>query len=274
MQSNQESCNACLCVNLHDDGKGFIRCQNCGLIRLKNTKSEEPDYSTSNVDNIYSASKNKLFHSCLKTLTGYFPQKGKLLDIGSARGDFLKLALSLGWSAEGIEINSRLLSKSSSNLKIYNQSLEELRLPDNSYEAVTAFEVLSQMPAPAGAVMEACRVLKPGGRIYIREFNGVFHQVLCSLSILSSLGFKFVVFHEFNFSPKSLRCLLSRAGFKNVKVRNSRPTSGDPYGTGGMLGPGITGSLKMLYYYFSQIIYFLSFGTLLTGSSLNAEAEK
>ena len=80
--------------------------------------------------------------------------------------------------------------------------------------------------------------------------------------------------HNFNFRAASLRALLGGAGFRDIKIRNSRPTEGDPYRTGGPLGRGLTGRLKFLYYYLSEAVYFAFFGRVFTGSSLIATAKK
>jgi hypothetical protein len=68
--------------------------------------------------------------------------------------------------------------------------------------------------------------------------------------------------------------MLTSAGFRDIKISNSLPTTGDPYGTGGKLGAALTGLVKVLYYYMAQSLYFASFGRLFAGSSFIVQAEK
>lgn len=225
--------------------------------------------------NIYGGGKSALFRRCLRTLAERFPSRGKLLDVGSAYGAFLGLAGDGGWEAEGVEIDPKMFSSAlAAGFKVYNRPLEELGLPDASYDVVTAFEVLSQMGDPFKALAEIRRALKPGGLVYIREFNGAFHLALDGRRIFGALGLRPAVIHNFNFTAESLRRMLAAAGFREIKVKNSQPTTGDPYGTGGRLGATLTGLAKALYYCGAQVLYFASLGRLLAGSSLIIEAQK
>ena len=251
------------------------RCAVCGLVWLDKKYSGAPVYEEGMEKNIYGGGKSALFRRCLGTLAERFPARGKLLDVGSAYGAFLGLAGAGGWQAEGVEIDARMSSAASAaGFEVYNRPLEELGLPDASYDVVTVFEVLCLMGDPFRAVKEIHRALKPGGLLYIREFNGAFHLALDGNRIFDALGLRPSVIHNFNFKAESLRRMLAAAGFRNIKLRNSPPTTGDPYGTGGRLGAALTGLAKVVYYYAAQAVYFASVGRLLAGSSFIIEAEK
>lgn len=200
------------------------------------------------------------------------------MDIGCAAGDLLKAAASGGWEGEGVEINTVLAdAASSSGFKVFRRPVEELGLPSVNYDAVTAFEVFSQMSKPAEAIAAIHHILKPGGILYAREFNAAFHLPLFALEktwFFGPLGIRPSVLHRFNFRAASLRFMLERAGFHDVRIRNSRPTSGDPYRTGGALGGFLTGLLKVLYYWLAQAVWAVSFGKVFTGSSLIITARK
>jgi SAM-dependent methyltransferase len=249
-------------------------CRDCRLVWARKQYFGAPVYSEGREEAIYGGGKTALFRGCLKTLAKRFPGRGNLLDVGSAYGVFLGMAKTDGWNAEGIEVDPKTASSASAaGFKVHNRPIDELGLPA-AYNVVTVFEVFCLMSEPLKAAVEMYRVLIPDGRIYIREFNGAFHMALEGRRIFKILGIRPSIVHNFNFTAESLRRMLARAGFKNIKIRNSRPTNGDPYGTGGRMGAALTGLAKNLYYYAAQLVYFASLGRLHVGSSFIIEAKK
>lgn len=271
----ENGCPVCDARDISPFRPGMSRCHACGLVWARNKYSGVPVYDDGREKEIYGGGKAALFGRCLKKLAERFPGRGRLLDVGAAYGTFMGMAKADGWNAEGIEIDPKMSSAAlAAGFKVYNRPLEDLDLSDASYDAVTVFEVLSLMADPVGAVAETYRVLKPGGLVYIREFNGAFHMVLEGRRVFEVLGMRPSVVHNFNFTAESLRRMLIGAGFRRVKIKNSPVTAGDPYGTGGRLGAAFTGFAKFMYYCTAQIVYYASFGRLLAGSSLIVEAEK
>ena len=160
---------------------------------------------------------------------------------------------------------------------IYDKPVEKLNLNSDSYEVVSAYEVLSQMKDPKKVMFEVYRILKPQGVLLVREFNSVFHMNLLGffdMKLFSFFNLKPGVMHNFNFSKRSLSALLKNAGFKDIQIINSKSTKGDPYGTGGKLGCSFVSVFKTMYHVFAQIIYYASFGNFCIGSSLIVIARK
>ena len=257
---------------------GLQKCRSCGLC-FKNKKSfNAPLYSPGMEADIYRAAKNGLFAAALDFLGRGQALRGRLLDIGCAGGEFMKAALERGWRPEGVEIDPVLSARAAAaGFRVHVRAVEECSLEGGGYTAVTAFEVLSQMDAPDAAVRESYKLLAPGGVIYVREFNAVFHVPLYKFQlsgIFGLLGARPAVLHNFNFTPHAIRIMLQRAGFTDIAVRNSRPTAGDPYRTGGLIGGRLAGLLKFLYYLLAQALWLLSFGRLYAGSALIVTARK
>ncbi|HCC47231.1 MAG TPA: hypothetical protein DEQ38_03815 [Elusimicrobia bacterium] len=257
---------------------GLGKCLSCGLVFRIEKIFAAPVYEPGLEEDIYRGAKQGLFSSALAFLGARFPRQGKLLDIGCAAGDFLKAAALRGWEAEGIEIDTNMAAKASSGgSKVYASPVEALGLPGQYYEAITAFEVFSQMDNPAAAAAEISRLLKPGGILYARDYNACFHLPLHRLELkgfFRGLGVRPSVVHNFNFGPRSLHLLLQRAGFRDITIRNSRPTPGDPYRTGGRLGGFLTSLFKVLYYYLAQALWLITLGRVYAGSALIATAKK
>lgn len=179
---------------------------------------------------------------------------------------------------EGVEIDPALAVKALANgFEVHPKPVEEAGLEAGSRDAVTVFDVFALMADPVAAAGELLKLLRPGGVIYIRDFNAAFHLSLYRLDktgLFRLLGARPYIIHNFNFKAKTLRFLLESAGFRDIKIRNSRPTSGDPYRTGGRLGGFLTGALKVLYYWLAQAVWLVTFGRVYAGSSLIVTARK
>ena len=256
----------------------LLECGACGLVFQAEMRFAAPSYAPGVEDAIYGSAKAGLFREALDFLDRALPARGRLLDVGCAGGELLRAAAARGWEAEGVEINPALAVKALAHgFEVYPKPVEEAGLGGASYDAVTAFDVFALMGEPAAAAAELVRLLKPGGVIYIRDFNAAFHLPLYRLEkagFFRPMGVKPSVLHNFNFRAGTLRTMLMRAGFREIKVRNSRPTSGDPYRTGGRLGGFLTGALKVLYYWLAQALWFLTLGRVYAGSTLIVTARK
>jgi len=266
------------CGGETESSGGLASCAACGLVSREKKYLGAPVYVPGIEADIYGSAKAVLFRAALDTLEGILPARGRLLDVGCAGGELLKAAAARGWRPEGVEIDASLAARAAgAGFKVHTAPLEAAGLRGEDYEAAAVFEVFCLMDSPAPAARELNRVLKPGGVLYVREFNASFHLALRRLEragFFKPLGASPAVLHNFNFTPASLRALLERAGFRDIKIRNSRPTAGDPYRTGGRLGGFFTGVLKVLYYYLAQGAWLLSFGRLYAGSSLIITARK
>jgi len=263
---------------LEPSGCGLFECGDCGLAVKAEKQFLAPSYESGLAEGIYSSAKQALFGEALDFLDRALPARGRLLDIGCAGGEMLETAAGRGWLAEGVEIDPALRVKSSARgFEVYSRPVEEAALAGGAYDAITVFEVFCLMANPAAAAAELHRLLKPGGVIYIREFNASFHLLLYSLGktgVFKPLGARPSVIHNFNFRAGTLRAMLLRAGFRDIRIRNSRPTSGDPYRTGGRLGGFLTGALKVLYYWLAQALWYFTLGRVFSGSALIVTARK
>lgn len=207
------------------------------------------------------------------------PSRGRLLDVGCGFGYFIKAAATDGWTCEGIEISHAAIehARGRLDLKIYDKPLTELGLPSESYNAVTMWGVLDVLPDPAADLKEVARILQPGGILFIRVNNFTYHRNafrLASTAIPRFLRVSPAVIHNYGFSGASLAAILSRAGFESIKIANARPTSGDPYGTGGRLGGLFVGVFKQVYYAIAQVVSAVTGGRILVSSAIEARAVK
>jgi SAM-dependent methyltransferase len=140
--------------------------------------------------------------------TRYLPRRpARLLDVGTARGDFLSLARDLGWSVEGIE-----LAEAAGNpheLTIHRLSFPEeaTSLPAESYDVITAWAVFEHLRDPRRAFEVCGRLLRPDGRLIVQVPN------LRSISARFALQ-EDVPRHLYFFSPATLRRFGQLAGLE------------------------------------------------------------
>lgn len=100
----------------------------------------------------------------------YPPRNGaRLLDIGCGGGDYLALANSIGWAAEGIDTDPNAVENAlAKGCKARCGSVEEeLSRSAGLYDAITLSHVIEHLHNPVDT-LKACRhLLRPGGRIWL-----------------------------------------------------------------------------------------------------------
>ena len=103
---------------------------------------------------------------------------GALLDIGTGTGRILELTAGRVGQGVGIDLSRDMLLVARANLQragIANCQVRQAdmyRLPwqEPQFDAITLHRVLHYAEAPARAIAEAARVLRPGGRLLIVDF--------------------------------------------------------------------------------------------------------
>jgi 2-polyprenyl-3-methyl-5-hydroxy-6-metoxy-1,4-benzoquinol methylase len=148
---------------------------------------------------------------------------GRLLDVGTSIGLFLRLALDRGWSGTGTEFGRRALAYARDELEldVSEQPVEEL---DGEYDVVTVLSVLEHVNEPRAFLRHVARLLKPGGAAYfiVPNFDSLACRVLHERAATFD-GRNHLVY----FSPRTLADLLRREGFEVVRAR-TRVASLDP----------------------------------------------
>jgi len=100
------------------------------------------------------------------------PTSVSLLDVGCSNGAFVWIAKQLGIDAQGVEPGeSPARQAQSRGLTVHKGYLEELNLPEKSFDVVTLFEVIEHLRDPLALVKECHRILRPGGVMVIGTGN-------------------------------------------------------------------------------------------------------
>lgn len=148
-------------------------------------------------------------------------QGRRLLDVGSSYGFFLDVGRQRGWEGTGVEVSrtAATFARQTYGLHVIHGTLDEARLPADSFDLVTIRHVLEHVPDPAGLIAEARRLLAPGGVMLVAVPN------------MESLAYRLVgrnwwwldpPTHLWYFSSRTLAVFLARHGLVPVRLATAR----------------------------------------------------
>lgn len=146
----------------------------------------------------------------------------RLLDVGCSNGAFISIANSLGVKAEGIDPSEKAVQNGiNKGLNIHAGFLEDLAFPDNTFDAITLYEVIEHASEPMSLLKECHRILKPNGILLVGTGNVDSWTRWIKRSKWDFFDMKHHGGHISFFSLKSLAILASRTGFTVKKARTS-----------------------------------------------------
>lgn len=101
------------------------------------------------------------------------PSGARLLDIGCATGTFLLAAKNHGWNPQGLDISQAAVevARHVSGVEVLVGTLETCGFHGNTFDAVTAWEVLEHLADPRDFLKDIYRLLKPGGTVALSTPN-------------------------------------------------------------------------------------------------------
>ena len=143
-----------------------------------------------------------------RTVNGFFPRPGRVLDIGCGRGQMLRELGAMGWECFGTEFPGQ--ASRDLPFTVYEGDIADLNLPAQSFDAVTLWHVFEHLSDPFSALTEICRILKPGGLLVISVPNieslqaKIFGRNWIHLDLPR---------HIYHFSPGSLSRAMEGKGF-------------------------------------------------------------
>mgnify|MGYP003346577511 CR=1 FL=1 len=110
---------------------------------------------------------------------------GKALDVGCGDGKFTRVLAAQSAQTSGIDVKAKKIAEAQATAKEAGANVdfrvasgEALPWPDATFDVVAFSNSLHHMPAPAAALAEAARALKPGGLLYVMEPvpSGNYHE--------------------------------------------------------------------------------------------------
>lgn len=215
----------------------FSKCDACGMVYLNPRLTEQATYDFYNSawNEIYNEKKfdavsestaldDEINRSNLELIVeARGGAGGELLEIGFAKGFFLRAAKAAGFSVHGIELNQANYERVRAELgpTIHNEDLVRANLPAETFDVVYMRDVFEHVPAPKAMLHEIHRIAKPGGLVFIEVPNieGLIYKLVGERHVCV-FGFE----HLNYWSPATLREVLARTGFA---VRETRFASLD-----------------------------------------------
>ncbi|MBI2024658.1 MAG: methyltransferase domain-containing protein [Candidatus Harrisonbacteria bacterium] len=111
----------------------------------------------------------------IQTVRKYFKGNGRVLDCGTASGEFLKILYETGFSdVFAIDIDDYVSEKNRKflkDLKLADLSYDKFPYEDNFFDLVTGWCIVPHLENPYNFFREARRVLKPGGLLIVTLIN-------------------------------------------------------------------------------------------------------
>lgn len=162
-----------------------------------------------------------------------YRRTNRILDMGCGLGYFLEEAEAAGWEAYGSEYEPRAIEiNREKGLNCLQAPIRPGDLDVDSFDVITAFEVVEHLRDPAGEATLIAELLRPGGIFYCTtpNFASVSRRVLRDRWAVIEYPE-----HLLYFSPATLRGWLQRFGFRPAAVTTSGLTlsrrnevAGDP----------------------------------------------
>ena len=143
---------------------------------------------------------------------------GKILDIGSAMGFFLKEASENGYETEGIEISKYASDYciNTLNLNVHNCSLLDFEYKEKEYDIITAWYVIEHIYNFENILDKILYSLKDDGILAFATPNGHGISGRFNKDYFSIVPSD----HAFESNPKSLDIFLSKYSLKRIDLEN------------------------------------------------------
>jgi 2-polyprenyl-3-methyl-5-hydroxy-6-metoxy-1,4-benzoquinol methylase len=100
---------------------------------------------------------------------------GRLLEVGCALGFMLEaLGRFTGWAIQGLDVSpfAAWFARRRYGLSVTCSTLEEAGFPAGTFDVVVQKDVVEHVLSPREHLRETCRILRPGGTVFVNVPNG------------------------------------------------------------------------------------------------------
>ncbi len=221
-------CPLCQSKNILDyfkDESSLKRCQNCRIVFTHPL----PEFLSDAYDEDYYRiwyeqqfrQRVKLWEKRMRVVKK-FCRSGRLLDVGTGDGLFLKIASSSNFEISGTEISPAAVkaAKDLYGLNIHLTEIEDSDFEKDYFDVVTLWHVIEHVQAPLLVFKAAHKLLKPGGVIIVATPNLDKYLSRFIYRLLHRQPYPFYSprgeQHLFHFTQDTLERMINRAGFRTV----------------------------------------------------------
>ncbi len=213
-----------------------VACRNCGFVytnplMLLPEGDHRQQYHESDAYVPYGRDPAKALGRVLASIEQLMPRKGRLLDVGAGKGEFLAMARNRGWKVEGVEPSEGLANHATEtyHLPLTRTPLgvEGANFPDESFDVVTLNMVLEHVEDPNRLLREINRVLTRDGLLLIEvpALDSFLLQAIRVYFFLKKKDWSPLLsplhwpFHCYGYPLRTIRYLCRQHGFRVVKAR-------------------------------------------------------
>ncbi len=165
-------------------------------------------------------------HRLHKLLEEYLPRDGtglRLLDAGCGTGHHIADLRKRGYEVAGVDASKEMLEHARVNNPdsiILEADVDEIPLPDASFDIILSIEVLRHLPRSAKTISEMSRLLKPGGFCLVTATPLLNLNAYALINkIAHSVKVGDLAQHKQSFHTSTrLRKEFSEAGFSSVDI--------------------------------------------------------
>lgn len=197
-----------------------VKCRNCQIIYVDDNSDQKEisPYYEAATDPVYleeQEARRQTFEKYLCNLAKHHA-KGRVLDIGTNTGLFVKLAMDHGWNATGLEPNRWAVefAKKTYGLDLINRPFTQKLFKPETFDAVTMWDVIEHFTDPVSEIKKIYSCLKPGG---VLAFSTVDPESLLA-RLMGTRWSWYMEMHRVFFTREAAKHYLEKAGFKKVTI--------------------------------------------------------
>lgn len=206
----------------YDGSSLWVRCSGCGLIYqnpqpvrdelLDRYDQEYFEYEVENEATFFGLMEKGLADVGLDSIESSLSGEKRFVDIGCATGMLIAAMKERGWIEKGVEIcrASVEYGRETRGVDIFEGILENAGIESDSIDVVHCSHLIEHLNDPLGFVLEAKRILKPGGHFIVTTPNVMGLQARLFRTEWRSM----IADHLYLFSVSTLKALLRKAGFE------------------------------------------------------------
>lgn len=209
-----------------ENGFRIVKCRSCGLVYINPQPRERdlmefyqeyfPEDEGSPIR--WERMMSPVFNEIHKYISRNY-SKGRLLDVGCSYGFFLQRFDKTKWEIYGVDPSAHAVTYARKKLgkRVFTGPLTQQDFPSQFFDIITLFYVLEHVVDPMSILMELHRILKPKGLLVLR----IPHSepiIWFAKFFRMDIPLLYPPMHLYDFSPKTLKLMLKKAGFRKISV--------------------------------------------------------
>lgn len=206
----------------------IVRCNRCGLLYaspravthehqegVEEIHEDSEEYTAQRIEKEELQVKD--YARTLRLLRTLYPQRGKLLEVGSGFGYLLAEFRKDGWDVHGIDPYDLACdyTRKTHGIETKQVTVEDADYPEESFDVVIMNHVIEHMTDPIGSLRMVHRLLKRGGHLVIEtpRYDTLMFKLLGKRERSVSCDQ-----HIYFFTRESLQKMYEEAGYREVKT--------------------------------------------------------